>query len=82
MIISNHRIKAAGCILPLSSDAEIPKYLGLRHRAAKGVSERSDAVSIIVSEETGAISTCIKGNFKLNLTAEELERTIIEEMKK
>ena len=82
MIISEHHIKAAGCILPLSSDTEIPKYLGLRHRAAKGVSERSDAVSIIVSEETGAISTCIKGNFKLNLTAEELERTIIEEMKK
>ncbi|MDO5446582.1 MAG: diadenylate cyclase CdaA [Prevotellaceae bacterium] len=82
MVISDHRIKAVGCILPLSSDTEIPKYLGLRHRAAKGVSERSDAVSIIVSEETGAISMCIKGIFKLNLTAEELEKTIIEEMKK
>lgn len=82
VIISNHRIKAAGCILPLSADNAMPKYLGLRHRAAKGMSENSDAISVIVSEETGAISTCVDGDFKLNLTSEDLEKLIADEMAK
>lgn len=73
MIISQKRIKAAGCILPISHDTDIPKSLGLRHRAALGISQKSDCLSIVVSEETGGISIAENGNFKLRLTAEELE---------
>ena len=73
MIISKKRIKAAGCILPVSHDLNIPKELGLRHRAAMGISQQSDAHAIIVSEETGAISVAYKGQFYLRLNAEELE---------
>ena len=54
MVISKKRIKAAGCILPVSHDLNIPKELGLRHRAAMGISQQSDAHAIIVSEETGS----------------------------
>ena len=73
MIISKHRICAAGCILPVSHDVEIPKELGLRHRAAMGISQESDAIAIVVSEETGRISIAEKGTFHLRLSAEELE---------
>ncbi|MBQ1973275.1 MAG: diadenylate cyclase CdaA [Paraprevotella sp.] len=76
MIISNQRIKAAGCILPVSHSMNIPKELGLRHRAAMGVSQETDALAIIVSEETGHISIAFRGNFKLRLSAEELERLL------
>ena len=55
MVISKKRIKAAGCILPVSHDLDIPKELGLRHRAAMGISQESDAVAVVVSEETGGI---------------------------
>ena len=80
MIISHRRIKAAGCILPVSHDSDIPKSLGLRHRAALGISQKSDALAIIVSEETGGISVARNGQFHLRLTAEELERILTEEM--
>ncbi|MBE6287338.1 MAG: TIGR00159 family protein [Mediterranea massiliensis] len=73
MVISKRRIEAAGCILPVSHSLNIPKELGLRHRAAMGISQVSDAHTIIVSEETGAISVAYKGQFFLRLTAEELE---------
>lgn len=73
MIISKHRICAAGCILPVSHDVEIPKELGLRHRAAMGISQESDAIAIVVSEETGRISIAEKGTFHLRLSAEEME---------
>ena len=76
MIISNKRIKAAGCILPVSHKLNIPKELGLRHRAALGVSQETDAIAIIVSEETGGISIAYQGEFYLKLTAEELERML------
>ena len=76
MIISNKRIKAAGCILPVSHKLNIPKELGLRHRAALGVSQETDAMAIIVSEETGGISIAYQGEFYLKLTAEELERML------
>ena len=78
MIISNKRIKAAGCILPVSHNLDIPKELGLRHRAAMGVSQETDAMAIIVSEETGNISIAYQGRFYLRLTAEELERKLTE----
>ena len=79
MIISNKRIKAAGCILPVSHKLNIPKELGLRHRAALGVSQETDAIAIIVSEETGGISIAYQGEFYLKLTAEELERMLTDE---
>ncbi len=79
MIISKKRIKAAGCILPVSHNQDIPRSLGLRHRAAMGISQSSDAIAIIVSEETGHISVAIRGQFKLRLSAEELESILTEE---
>ena len=79
MIIRGQQIIAAGCILPVSHDLNIPKELGLRHRAAMGVSQETDALAIIVSEETGGISAAYKGQFHLRLTAEELERILTKE---
>ena len=79
MVISHKRIVAAGCILPVSHDLNIPKELGLRHRAAMGVSQETDALAIIVSEESGSISVAYKGQFHLRLTAEELERILTKE---
>ena len=79
MIIRHKQIIAAGCILPVSHDLNIPKELGLRHRAAMGVSQETDALAIIVSEETGGISAAYKGQFHLRLTAEELERILTKE---
>uniref|UniRef100_A0AB33IPL5 Diadenylate cyclase n=1 Tax=Prevotella sp. GTC17253 TaxID=3236793 RepID=A0AB33IPL5_9BACT len=80
MIISKKRIKAAGCILPVSHDLNIPKELGLRHRAAMGISQSSDAIAVVVSEETGRISVANKGKFHLRLSAEELESILTQEM--
>ena len=82
MIISDHRIKAAGCILPVSHDLDIPRELGLRHRAAMGMSQQSDALCIVVSEETGRISAAINGRFRLRLSAENLESLLNEELSK
>ena len=79
MIISHKRIKAAGCILPISHDTDIPKSLGLRHRAALGMSQKCDSISIVVSEETGGISIAQNGVFRLRLSAEELESVLSKE---
>mgnify|MGYP001627040119 CR=1 FL=1 len=64
VIISNNRIVAAGCFLPITLGANVSKTLGTRHRAAIGITEETDAVAIVVSEETGFISTVIKGKLK------------------
>lgn len=80
MVISNKRIRAAGCILPVSHSIDIPKELGLRHRAAMGISQDSDAIAIVVSEETGRISVAIKGQFHLRLSAEQLESILTREL--
>ena len=80
MIISKKRIRAAGCILPVSHNFDIPKELGLRHRAAMGISQDSDAIAIVVSEETGRIAVAIKGQFRLRLSAEELESILTREL--
>lgn len=80
MVISKKRIRAAGCILPVSHNFDIPKELGLRHRAAMGISQDSDAVAIVVSEETGRISVAIKGQFHLRLSAEQLESILTREL--
>lgn len=79
MIISHKRIKAAGCILPVSHSIHIPKELGLRHRAAMGIAQETDAYAVIVSEETGSISVAHRGEFFLKLSAEELERLLTTE---
>lgn len=80
MVITKKRIRAAGCILPVSHNQDIPKELGLRHRAAMGISQDSDAIAIVVSEETGRISVAIKGEFQLRLSAEQLESVLTKEM--
>jgi len=80
LVISNKRLRAAGCILPVSHTVEIPKELGLRHRAALGISQESDAIAIVCSEETGRISVAIKGTFQLRLSAEELDAILTKEM--
>lgn len=80
MIISKKRIKAAGCILPVSHNMDIPKELGLRHRAALGMSQECDAVVIVVSEETGGITVAIKGELQLRLSAEKLESILTKEL--
>ncbi|MBP5322923.1 MAG: diadenylate cyclase CdaA [Bacteroidaceae bacterium] len=76
MIVSHDKIVVAGCVLPISHREDIPKRLGLRHRAALGLSEVSDAIIIIVSEETGGISIAQDGEFQLDVTAETLESTL------
>ena len=73
MIISGDRVSAASCILPISHDLDIPKEFGLRHRAAKGISKETDALAIVVSEETGSISAAYNDTFRAHLSAEELE---------
>lgn len=80
MIIAHRRIQAAGCILPVSHDMDIPKELGLRHRAAMGISQSSDAIAIVVSEETGRIAVAIRGTFRLRLSAEELESILAQQL--
>ena len=80
MIITGKRIRAAGCILPVAHNHDIPKELGLRHRAALGISQDSDCIAIVVSEETGGISVAIKGEFQLRLSAEKLENILSKEM--
>ena len=80
LIIAQHRIKAAGCILPVSHDLDIPKELGLRHRSAMGISQESDALAIVVSEETGAISIAFNSQFHLRLSAEELESVLTKDL--
>lgn len=73
MIIQKNRIAAAACYLPLSESTLISKELGTRHRAALGLSEVTDAIVVIVSEETGAISIAVNGNLHRNLTIENFE---------
>jgi uncharacterized protein (TIGR00159 family) len=81
MIIGHNRIMAAGCILHVSHNLNIPKELGLRHRAALGITSQSDAIAIIVSEETGAISVAQGGEFHLRLASNELESYLINALK-
>lgn len=78
MIIRSGRIHAAGCLLPLSGRTDLIKALGMRHRAAIGLSENSDAVVIVVSEETGNISLVIDGEIARNYTASKLKAELTE----
>ena len=76
MIIAKDRIMAAGCILPVSHDSDLPRFLGLRHRSALGIAQATDAVAIVVSEETGNISVAHRGKLDIRLTSTELEHRL------
>lgn len=80
MIIRDGRIMAAGCVLPLSDTSYLSADLGTRHRAAVGISEVTDAVTVIVSEETGAISVAVSGMLKRHLASETLETLLRNEL--
>ena len=76
VIIRNSRVAAAGCILPLTFNSNISRELGTRHRAAIGMSEESDAIIVVVSEETGAISFAYKGRLKHGISESELREIL------
>ena len=80
MIIRNGRIFAAGCVLPLSTSSKLSLDLGTRHRAGVGITEVSDSISVIVSEETGAISLAVGGVLKRHLPPQMLERMLRREL--
>lgn len=80
VIIRNERIAAAGCVLPLTQNRNISSDLGTRHRAGIGVSEVSDAVVVIVSEETGTISVAVSGMLKRHLAPQTLEKLLRNEL--
>ncbi len=80
MIIRDGRVAAAGCVLPLSESRRISADLGTRHRAGVGISEVSDAVVVIVSEETGTISVAVGGMLKRHLASQTLERLLRNEL--
>ncbi len=73
IIVTDRKIAAAACILPISHDLDIPKDFGLRHRAARGISGETDALAVVVSEETGNITVAYNNQFQSHITAEELE---------
>lgn len=76
MLVQNGRISAAACILPVSHDLNIPRKLGLRHRSAKGVTEVTDSIAIVVSEETGGISVADGGKVRVGVNAQQLEEIL------
>ncbi len=80
MIINSNKIVAAGCIMPVTKK-QITARAGLRHRAAIGISEVSDCIAIIVSEETGKISYSIKGEMKYRISPQRLQLMLIEELR-
>ncbi len=77
VVISNNKIAAAACMLPLASDADIAKELGTRHRAAIGISKESDAIAIVVSEETGKISIAKDGTLIADVKEETMKKILI-----
>ena len=80
LIVRGSRLAAAGCVLPLTKSTNLSKELGMRHRAGIGLSEQSDAVVVIVSEETGSISVAIEGMLKRHLTAATFEKLLRSEL--
>ena len=80
VIIKNGRIVSAGCMLPLSTNTNLSRDLGMRHRAGIGMSEQSDAVVLIVSEETGSISVAVDGMLKRHLSPETVETLLRREL--
>ncbi len=80
VIIQGDKITSAGAVFPTSIDMKIGKRLGTRHRAALGISEETDCVAIIVSEETGRVSVAIGGELSYNLTVDDMKNILIEEL--
>ena len=80
VIIRDGRVTAASCVLPLSDSSRLSAELGTRHRAAVGISEVTDAVTVVVSEETGAISVAVGGVLKRRLAPQMLERMLRNEL--
>lgn len=80
VIIGENKVKSAACILPLTDNNNINKQLGTRHRAAIGISEYSDCVAVVVSEETGKISLASNGTLTRNLTADTLNKALVKSM--
>jgi len=78
VIIQHDSIAAAGCLLPLTEDADLSKSLGTRHRAAIGLSEETDAIVIVVSEESGKVSVCVGGKMTTDLDAASLDKLLRE----
>lgn len=76
LIIANGRLMSAGCILPVSHDNSLPRYMGLRHRSALGIAQATDAVAVVVSEETGNISIAHRGKLSTRLSSTELEHRL------
>ena len=76
MIVAHNRIMSAGCILPVSHDSDVPRTLGLRHRSALGIAQATDALAIVVSEETGNISVAHRGKLATRLSSTELEHRL------
>jgi len=80
VIVSKDRILSAGCILPITSRTDLEAWVGTRHRAALGLSERVDALVVVVSEETGRISVAIDGELKAGLSPDELRQVLSAEI--
>ncbi|MGF1656289.1 MAG: diadenylate cyclase CdaA [Verrucomicrobiales bacterium] len=78
VIVKGSRVVAAGCLFPVSQRENLDRTLGLRHRAGLGITEDTDAIALVVSEETGAISICHRGEIERNLTIDELEKRLQE----
>ncbi len=76
MLIENDKIIAAGCILPLSDSVDLPQSVGLRHRAAVGITERTEVAAFVVSEETGTISLAVNGKLYRRLSKEKVEELV------
>lgn len=81
VIIQGNRITSAGAVFPVSKSSSINKRLGTRHRAALGISEDTDAIAIVVSEETGRLSIALKGELNYNLTLDDVRMMLINELK-
>jgi diadenylate cyclase len=78
VIIKNNRITAARCVLPVSESKDFPAHYGMRHRAAVGITENSDAMAIVVSEQTGAVSLCKAGEIQSNLNEDAMKKALTE----
>lgn len=76
MVITKEKIKAAGCILPVSQNKRLPESFGLRHRSAYGITENTDSIVVVVSEETGNISFFETGNFITSMSTDELSKIL------
>lgn len=81
VIIQGNRITSAGAVFPISLSTKINKRLGTRHRAALGISEESDSIALVVSEETGKISIAISGVLNYNLSIDDVRMMLVEELK-